>query len=230
MGAGSAIATPIVVPPSLSPGSTYRLIFVTGGSSYVDATSTSIADYNSFVSSIAGGVSELAALGVTWTAVVSTSAVDALANVGGPTGDPIYTTNGNEVAADLSGLFSGALLNAADGDQDGLPFGGQYAWTGSHLDGTNFLGSELGASSPEYGQVGDTTGAWLEFSGVGIDPSTQLAIYGVSSELTVPTPSTSGVPEPSSVGLMAIGGMVLAVLKRMSRPGDSEPRQGKVTG
>ena len=60
-------AAPITVPTSLNPGDTYRLAFET--STTTDATSTSIADYNTFVTGVATGVGELNDLGTTWTAI-----------------------------------------------------------------------------------------------------------------------------------------------------------------
>ena len=71
---------PITVPSDLNPGDPYRLAFVT--STTRDATSTNIADYNNFVSGVANGVTQLAALGTTWKAIGSTSADDARDNTG----------------------------------------------------------------------------------------------------------------------------------------------------
>src|SRR5215471_8873092 len=76
--AGEGRAAPITVPPSLSPGDQYRLVFVT--STRRTATSSSIGDYNLFVTNAANTVPELAALGTTWTAIASTATVDARDN------------------------------------------------------------------------------------------------------------------------------------------------------
>jgi hypothetical protein len=67
-------------PTSLTNGETYRLVFVT--STTRDATSSNIADYNSFVTAVANSNAALFSLGTTWTAVASTVAVSALANTG----------------------------------------------------------------------------------------------------------------------------------------------------
>ena len=56
-----AMAAPVTAPTSLNVGDQYRLVFVT--SAVRDATSTNIADYNAFVSGVANGQAELAALG-----------------------------------------------------------------------------------------------------------------------------------------------------------------------
>ena len=76
--AGSAMAVPITTPTSLSSGDQYRLAFVT--STTRDANSTDIADYNAFVTGVATGVAELNALGTSWTAIVSTSSINARDN------------------------------------------------------------------------------------------------------------------------------------------------------
>ena len=47
LGTGAAQAALVVVPPGLSPGQQYRLVFVTDGE--WDATSSDIDDYNKFV-------------------------------------------------------------------------------------------------------------------------------------------------------------------------------------
>jgi hypothetical protein len=74
----AASAAPITVPTGLNPGDTYRLAFLT--SKFRDATSTTIADYNAFVTGVANGVPELAALGTTWRVIGSTQLVAATDN------------------------------------------------------------------------------------------------------------------------------------------------------
>ena len=60
-GPDSDPAAPVTAPTSLNVGDQYRLVFVT--SAVRDATSTNIADYIAFVSGVANGQAELAALG-----------------------------------------------------------------------------------------------------------------------------------------------------------------------
>ena len=61
MTAANVFAAIITQPTSLNPGDTYRLAFVT--STVRDATSTNIADYNTFVTLAANAVPALASLG-----------------------------------------------------------------------------------------------------------------------------------------------------------------------
>src|SRR5690242_18076131 len=88
----------ITVPPSLSVGDQYRLVFVT--STARNATSTNIADYNTFVTNTANGVAELVSLGTTWKVIGSTSSVSARDNTGtnpSSTGVPIYRLDGTRI-------------------------------------------------------------------------------------------------------------------------------------
>ncbi len=72
--ASLAQASGVTVPPGLSPGDTYRLVFFTGDTT--TATSTNIADYNAFVTAEADSVVALADLGAIWTVLASTESVN----------------------------------------------------------------------------------------------------------------------------------------------------------
>lgn len=63
----SAITAPITIPTGLNPGDQCRIAFVTSTIRVV--TSSNIADYNEFVTAAADTVTELAALGTSWTAI-----------------------------------------------------------------------------------------------------------------------------------------------------------------
>jgi len=113
--AAPAVNADVVWPP---PGfqlgeQEFRMVFVT--STTRDATSSNIADYNAFVTAAANSDPILSRLTgpdgqpVTWTAIASTSSVDAIVNTGtdGTMGDvPIYNLRWQVVAdnnADLLG-------------------------------------------------------------------------------------------------------------------------------
>ncbi len=97
--AANVFAAIITLPTSLNLGDEYRLAFVTSGTR--DATSSDIADYNTFVTNAANAVPALASLGTTWTAIGSTATVDARDNTntvpstvnGGSVGVPIFLLN-----------------------------------------------------------------------------------------------------------------------------------------
>ena len=116
LGASPDLAAPITTPPDLQPGNQFRLVFVT--STMRDATSGAVANYNAFVSGVAASVPQLAALGTQWTAIASTSAIDARDNTGTnpntSTGFPIYNLGGFRLADDYADLWDGTLLTPVD--------------------------------------------------------------------------------------------------------------------
>ena len=80
-------------PPGLNPGDPFRFVFVTDG--IRDATSTNIADYDSFVNAQAGGATYSGVV-VDWLAIGSTDSVDAIDHVGQATA-PVYLSDGTLV-------------------------------------------------------------------------------------------------------------------------------------
>ncbi|MCZ6699364.1 MAG: hypothetical protein O7D94_10580 [Planctomycetota bacterium] len=120
---GSVAAAPITTPTGLLPGDQYRLAFVT--STTRDATSTVIGVYNTFVTGVANAVPELLALGTTWTAIGSTSAVDARDNTStNPiTSDPsvpIYLLNDTLLATGNADLWGGSIANPLKINEQGV--------------------------------------------------------------------------------------------------------------
>ena len=107
-------AVPITVPTELNPGDQYRLAFVT--STTRDATDTDITLYNAFVSGVANGVTELAALGTTWKMIGSTSSIDARdntdSNPGVSVGVPLFNLADELLADDNADLWDGTLTAA----------------------------------------------------------------------------------------------------------------------
>jgi len=114
----------ITMPSGLSPGSQYRLVFVTNTEMYGRANAgggtgpTGINDFNTFATTTASAVPKLSSLGTTWKAVVSVrnangSTVDAKSNTGtgSGTGVPIYNLGGLLVAANNTQLWGSALTN-----------------------------------------------------------------------------------------------------------------------
>jgi hypothetical protein len=183
-----------VIYPNLPPGSQYQLIFVT--STGRNATSTSIADYNEFVT-------EQAALnptfppGVIWSAVASTPSVAARDNAVNPAGIPVFNTAGVLVSSATSNLYEHTLLAAPKYDQFGS-LRNAAVWTGSTTDGT--------IDCPLGGGVGDLVAfglnrdpaVWLSGTTVAA-PTVIMDFYGLSSPITVP------VPEPSTLALLGAG-------------------------
>lgn len=187
-------AATITVPPTLKPGDIYRLIFVT--SSTRDATSTNISDYNAFVDSAAGAVPELAALGTTWMAVASTAAMDARANAG-LSNAPVFRLDGAIVAIDRDDFWDGTLSAPVLLTESGNMSPTTTVWTGTLPDGSRHPAFSLGESLAVTGTRSAQFRRWIFET---LSPTTDRnALYGISSELTVPG---AGIPEPSSIGLV----------------------------
>jgi len=218
-------AAPLATPAGLAPGAHFRFIYLTSGQ--IAATSTAIADYNSFVQTQASGATYAGAT-VNWKAVGSTATVDARVNVGGfGTNVPVYLVNGTRVSNDMTsnggGLWGAAttnLLAPVNIGIDGLTITTYlYPWTGSNSLGLKYVGNELGTAYARYGSPTNSTlnQRWIdEGSYYSTDPN---KMYAVSEELVVP--AAAPVPTLSQWALTVLG-LVLAGLAliqfRRSRP------------
>jgi hypothetical protein len=196
--AGRGVAGIILqTPAGLNPGDQFRFVFVTDG--IRDATSTNIADYDSFVNVDAGGATYNGVV-VNWLAIGSTDSVDAIDHVGQATA-PVYLSDGTLVTTDTtpSGLWSGSLVHQINLDLAGniVPTF-TFVWTGTNPTGTGFGGPLGSPPTPQVGATTDTGGAWVSSgrSQIG-DPRN---FYGISSVLTV----AQSVPEPSTLTMLGI--------------------------
>ena len=190
--ASALTAQSVNLPPAgLAPGDTYRVLLTTPDRS--DATSTDIADYNAFVQAQAANNPALAALNTNWTAVCSTATVDARDNTNtnptpaGPTGLPIYRTDGLRLADDYDHLWSTVstpLYGTPSGATGGRPFEG--CWTGTSIVG--IANRELGGTArPWIANHWIADERWI--TGFTAYPNTTpLRFYAMSDVLTVPMP------------------------------------------
>lgn len=209
---GNAVLSQIVVvPPSLSPGSQYRIVFVTSATR--DATSINIAAYNSFVSNVANSQPLLAALGTNWTAIASTQTIDARDNtntnwsvVG--EGVPFYRLDGLRVAPHNSYFWNMAFpentisftelgtrtpITVQSSTMGEAP----WVWAGTTSGGiksTGYLGVNSGSSAnfPVAAVAWDFVTGPYSWLGLATTPILDVhPLYGMSGILTVPT---SGIP------------------------------------
>jgi len=189
----------ITTPAGLLPGETFRIVFVTDGT--MAATSTNIADYNSFVNGMSGADgATYDGVTVTWSAIASTAMESASANIGS-IDTPIYLSNGTLVSA-ASDLWSGSLTNPINTDLAGTTFAsGTTVFTGATASG-GIASIPLGSSFAEVGDVNSTTSNWISYQNPPAPGANADHFYAISGILTV-----DGVPEPSSLflGMTAIG-------------------------
>ena len=217
----------------------YRIAFNTTGQ-YTAASST-ITDYDALVEAEAAGTSG-AAIDISditgWKVIGSTVAVNARVNTdtvgsGGANDVPIYNVNGVRIAdgnthfwntefgfqdnslskaEHLGGFWRTttptdhyAFIDHVNGSSGSF---GNRTWTGTLAGGATNTGSELGASTvgqADNRQLGADWSTWGSSGNPNPNTSTYL-LYGMS-----PTQGAA-VPEPSSMSLLALGG--LALLRR----------------
>ena len=190
-----------LVPDGLGPGDTFRLLFAT--STTRDATSTAIADYNTFVQTAAGHA-DIQAYSALFRAVGSTAADDARDNTSTThtntdTGVLIHWLGGNQVADDYADFYDLSWddeANATDESGDARSLSGaSRPFTGSNNNGTADSSNPLGANRAGYGTLNSaiagrnplkTTGQ--SFSNTDTRPFYALSpVFAVTSEVTVPS-------------------------------------------
>ncbi len=200
-----------LLPDGLNEGDEFRLIFMT--SQKRDATSTDIADYDTFAQNAAGGSSAHAAIkhyASRFKVVGSTRGVDARDHTGtDPNNDahmnvPIYWLNGKRVAADNSRFWSSTWENWAMADrrnEAGNRGNGDLHWSGTDADGTaSSTGSALGENTPAQGQFRFSEGTVGPMgSGTTVPKAQHHSFYVISpvfkKAITPPTAAAgTGVP------------------------------------
>jgi hypothetical protein len=202
--AGSVLATPA----GLKPGDQFRIVFATDGTTM--ATSTTITDYDNFVTNQAQGATYNGQT-VQWLAIVSVEFTNAIDHIG-QTNTPVYLANGTQVTTSTtaSGLWSGALESPIFTDLNGHLVHGQV-WTGTNADGVAVPGHALGDSDAIVGSNMVISAGWIETDTVSFTESHIL--YGISQVLTVAL-TQQPVPEPSSIVMLGTSLLAAAYTRR----------------
>ena len=190
-------AQAVTLHPSLTPGDTFHLVFITADRR--DALSPNIADYNTFVQNQAAsaGLDTLFGQSLNWRVIGSTDSVHARDNIGDPT-SPIYNTMGQTVAANETDLWDAALENPIEYDQHANLL---QVFVGTGTTSTGEAAFPIG--SPIFftvGFSGNSEQRWINTS----EDRTQApySFYAISSEITY-------VPEPTTLALMGLAGLML---------------------
>ncbi len=179
-----------IIPDCLSPGDSYRILFLT--SDMRDATSTDIADYNTFVQGQADGVTALN--GITFRVLASTGSTDARDNTmttGAGANIRIFYYQGAKAADDYTDLYDGNWDTSAARHQNGALRTGLLSsvWTGTNEDGTGNSGNQLGTGNPRIGNADVPVGTPLD-DAFDEDNAMELFFYALSDVLTVPNTLT----------------------------------------
>ena len=203
----------LVIPAGLNAGDKYHVIFVS--STTRNALSPNIADYDAHVQAAADAAGIGSGIGISWSAVGSTTGVSAYDHLSplfsDPNTVPVYNQNGELLATSFADLWDGELLAPYSVlyDENGSE-NISLVWTGTANSGgaayTNFtLGSANGNSI-----FGNSNSPYTWETNAGGNASQLFSIYGLSQELTV-------VPIPAAVWLLGSGLFGLGWFKRKSR-------------
>ena len=203
-------------PAGIGPGERFRLVFLS--STKRDATSTDIADYNTFVQDLAlSGHANIHDHASRFKVVGCTRAVDARdntrTNTNGP-GMPIYWVGGAKVADSYTDFYDGSwddeindkneLGNDAH-DTSQIP---NYPWTGCLHDGTEAITTESRGLGTNNVRLGRPNGISTEQGPLGSALNRNRAetrpFYALSPVLQVPSMNASrlsptGAPHPGKI-------------------------------
>ena len=176
----------------------YQLIFVTTATT--QAIGEDINDYDNFVTSTANAefTGQYGYAGTRWSAVGSTSAVDARDHA--LIVQSVWNTAGEKVADNYSDMWDGSLDNPINYFESGSR-ADTIVWTGSATNGTgSSFNHELGDDASSRATRGSTlsnNGSWI--SQQTSDTTNHFRMYALSETLN----STSPVPLPGAIWLFS---------------------------
>ena len=194
-----ALPAPATAQPSgVEPGESYHRIFVTSGTfgissngsfppPFGDINGLTGADWHvTFAAFVGGLLSEWDGVATPYTAILSTSTVDA--NTRFPISGKIYNTQDEKIADDGADFWDGSLDAAIRYDENGVAVSSSEVWSGS-----TFLGSDSGSTAGDwtdsssigtYGDASSDLPIWIDFSFQ--SGSNTARLYGISPAVTLP--------------------------------------------
>ena len=188
-----------LVPPGLSSGDSFRLLFITDAQR--TARSSDINAYNDWIQNqVAAGHTDIRDYSDLFRAVGSTEDTDARDNTGttftaADPGVPIYWLNGPKAVDHYEDFYDGDWDDEVNQrDEFGDPRDIGQVWTGSDHDGTerfnasNRTSRALGNSQNQRVRYGSPAGNGGPLSSLTLDRMQNRRMYGLSGVLTVAAP------------------------------------------
>ena len=207
-------------PAGLNPGDHFRFVFVTDG--IRDATSTNIADYDSFVNAQAGGATYNGVV-VDWLAIGSTDSVDAIDHVG-QANAPVYLSDGTLVTTSTTpaGLWSRDTPSTRSTSTSRATPSPPFTLC---LDRYESLRHRVRRAARIRKAANGFHLRHLRQLGIlGPQPRRRpQTLYGISSVLTVP----QSVPEPSALAMLGTALSVGLAIGRARHSRDPKRRSGR---
>jgi hypothetical protein len=209
---GTASATLVDAIDALAPGDMYRVVFMTNNRGLGNLDDIGV--YNQRVTDAASAGSVTNPLGLSWSALASTVAVNAQTNTGVTNGDnssvSFFNTLGDLVAVSGVDLWDGSLLTAILADENGGTGGnasGEFGtWTGTDSSGVTSnplvsgVDGNLDPIQVNFGNANVAGSGWMTQA---LNPNDfSRSLYGVSSKVTIP--DDTSVPEPTTLALVGI--------------------------